>query len=47
MKNLCFISNKTTICFFRNFKRVIYPKSGLKVGVFDKVTKFSIDVILN
>ena len=47
MKNLCFVYNKTTIMLFREFKRVIYPNSGSKIGVFNKVTKFSIEIILN
>lgn len=47
MKSLSFICDKSTICFFRFFKRVIYPKSGTKVGVFNKVTKIQIEVILN
>jgi len=47
MKNLCFVSNKKTIMFFREFKRTIYPKAGTKFGVFNKVTKIKIEIILN
>ena len=41
------LSTKKPIYFFELFKRVIYPKSGTKIGVFNKVTKFSIEIILN
>lgn len=45
--NLSYIFDKKTICFFRIFKKVVYPKSGIKIGVFNQVTKIEINLILN